>query len=104
MNCYYSCVPLFTSETAFKALSRRGGLASARYWRERDFESLKRAREARSRYAALRCEWLHATASRQHSVTWFQVPGCSWECDCGLRGDSPEQLLPFHREAIRIEA
>ena len=92
----------FTTETGRSALARRGGLASARYWRERDFENLERAREARSRYAALRREWFRFTEDRRHTSRHY--PDGSWECDCGLKGDSTNQVAPMHREATRIEA
>ena len=96
-------VPVFTSETGFRARQRKAGLAAARYWREREFANLLRAREVRSRNAALRREWLRATADRQH-VLHYEPPGGRWECDCGLSGDSTEQVVPMHREASRIEA
>ena len=46
-------MPLFNSETGRRARQRKAGLASAGYWREREFENLVRAREARSRPARL---------------------------------------------------
>jgi hypothetical protein len=73
-----------------------------RYWRERDFANLERAREVRSRNAALRREWYRLTENRQHTPRHY--PDGSWKCDCGLRGDSVEQVAPRHREASRIEA
>jgi|ERR1019366_8711002 hypothetical protein len=85
-------VPVFTSETGFRARQRKAGLAAARYWREREFANLLRAREVRSRNAALRREWLRATADRQH-VLHYEPPGGRWECDCGLSGDSTEHAL-----------
>ena len=97
-------MPAFTSETGRRARQRKAGLAAARYWRAQGFPNLIRAREARSRYAALRREYQEATASRKHTVGWFEVPAGSWECDCGLRGESPEQLVSLHREADRLEA
>ena len=97
-------MPAFTSETGRRARQRKAGLAAARYWEARGFENLERAREARSRYAALRREYQEATASRKHTVRWFQVPSGSWECDCGLSGDSPDQVVTYHREADRLEA
>ena len=96
-------MPLFNSETGRRARQRKAGLASARYWRERDFENLVRAREARSRYAALRREWLRATADRQH-VWLYEPSGGRWKCDCGLSGDSTDQVVRMHREASRIQA
>jgi hypothetical protein len=95
-------VPLFTSETGLRARQRKAGLAAARYWRERDFENLVRAREARSRYAALRREWFRLTENRRHALRYY--PDGPWECDCGLNGDSTEQVVPMHRKASRIEA
>jgi hypothetical protein len=95
-------MPLFNSETGRRARQRKAGLAAARYWRERDFENLVRAREARSRYAALRREWFRLTENRQHVLRYD--PDGPWECDCGLSGDSTEQAVPMHREASRIEA
>ena len=97
-------MPAFTSETGFRARQRKAGLASARYWKDRGFANLLQAREARSRYAALRREYQEATASRKHTVGWFEVPAGSWECDCGLSGDSPAELVSLHREADRLEA
>ena len=96
-------MPLFTSETGFRARQRKAGLAAARYWKTLGFANLLRAREARSRYAALRREYQEATESRKHTVRWFEAPAGSWECDCGLNGDSPAELVTFHREADRLE-
>lgn len=94
------CVPLFTSETGFRARQRKAGLA--RYWKARGFANLELAREARSRYAALRREWFRAIESRQHVLRCD--PNGLWKRDCGLRGNSTEQIVPMHREASRIEA
>jgi len=100
--CYIPTMAQFTTETGRSALARRGGLASARFWRERDFENLVQARGARSRNAALRREWFRLTENRRHTCRHY--PGGSWKCDCGLSGDSTEQVVPMHREASRIEA
>jgi hypothetical protein len=92
----------FTSETAFRLKQRKAGLAAARYWRAHGFENLELAREARSRYAALRREWFRLTEFRRHALR--NGPSGLWECDCGLSGDSTDQVVPTHREASQREA
>jgi hypothetical protein len=44
----------FTSETAFRLKQRKAGLAAARYWEEREFTNLERARQQRSLNTARR--------------------------------------------------
>jgi hypothetical protein len=100
--CYIPTMPLFTPETGRRARQRKAGLASARYWRERGFANLERARDARSQYAELRREWFRLTKDREHALQYYQDG--LWKCDCGLRGDSTEQVVPMHCEANRIEA
>jgi len=95
-------MPLFTSETGFRARQRKAGLAAARHWRAHGFANLERAREARSQYAALRREWFRLTENRRHVLRYD--PYGRWGCDCGLSGDSTEQVVTRHREASRIEA
>jgi len=94
-------MPLFTSQTGFRARQRKAGLASARYWKEQGFANLGKAREARSRYAALKREWLAENADRRHVLEWNED---SWKCDCGLSADSPDKVVPMHRKASQIEA
>ena len=95
-------MPLFTSETGRRARQRKAGLAAARYWRAQGFPNLERAREQRSLYAELRREWFRLLEFRRHVLRYG--PGGPWECDCGLSGDSTEQVVPLHRKASRIEA
>ena len=34
----------------------------------------------------------------------YVPPPGEWRCDCGLTGDSTDQILPFHRQAMRLQA
>jgi len=86
----------FTSETGRKALARRGGLAAARYWRERGWPNLAKAR-------AVLAERRRRGRVRHAIVSCSAAPGL-WHCTCGLNGWGEASITVLHRKALcRVE-